>query len=99
MSKTTYSIDLVNSHSGFMGKYELDLIITTVGGTDFSHQVLVRDAVYRNVPFVRNFPSFRQARAFWLLMLDSEHTLIEVNDLYQLAKEFYAGEYSVGGAN
>ena len=43
MSK--YIVDLVNTRSGFMGKFELDLVITTVGGVDFSHQVVVRDAV------------------------------------------------------
>lgn len=98
MSKFGYTVDLVNTHSGFMGKYELDLIVTTVGGTDFSHQVVVRDGIYRNVPFVRNFPSFRQARSFFMLMLESEHTLHEVNDMYQLAKSFYAGEFEAGGS-
>lgn len=31
MSKVEYKVDLANTHSGFMEKYEVDLIITTIG--------------------------------------------------------------------
>ena len=90
MSK--YIVDLVNTRSGFMGKFELDLVITTVGGVDFSHQVVVRDAVYRSVPYSRNFPTFRHARSFFSLCLEREGTLTEVADLFALTREFYEGE-------
>lgn len=90
MSK--YTTDLVNTHSGFMGKYELDLVITTVGSVDFSHQVVIRDAVYRSVPYSRNFPTFRHARSFFNMCLEREGTLTEVTDVFALTREFYDNE-------
>ena len=90
MSK--YTTDLVNTHSGFLGKYELDLVITTVGGVDFSHQVVVRDAVYRSVPYSRNFPTFRHARSFFNMCLEREGTLTEITDIFALTREFYDNE-------
>ena len=90
MSK--YTTDLVNTHSGFMGKYELDLVITTVGGVDFSHQVVIRDAVYRSVPYSRNFPTFRHARSFFDLCLEREGVLTEITDIFALTREFYDNE-------
>ena len=90
MSK--YTTDLVSTHSGFMGKYELDLVITTVGSVDFSHQVVIRDAVYRSVPYSRNFPTFRHARLFFNMCLEREGTLTEVTDVFALTREFYDNE-------
>ena len=90
MSK--YTTDLVNTHPGFMGKYELDLVITTVGSVDFSHQVVIRDAVYRSVPYSRNFPTLRHARSFFNMCLEREGTLTEVTDVFSLTREFYDNE-------
>lgn len=95
--KHKYNVDLITTNSGFMGKFELDLIIVSVGNTDFSYQVLLRDDAYQSTPFVRNFSNFRQARAFFSLCLESEHMLVEVGDLYQLAKDFFAKQYALGG--
>lgn len=97
MGKPIYSVDLVNTHTGFLGKFELDLLVTTCKNVDFAYQVIMRDDAYQNVPFTRNFPTFRQARAFFLLCLESEHTILEVSDMYQLAKDFYTGALSSGG--
>lgn len=97
MSKSKYSVDVVNTHTGFLGKFELDLVITTCKNVDFSYQVIMRDDVYQSVPFTRNFPTFRQARSFFLLCLESEHSILEVGDMYQLAKDFYTGALNSGG--
>lgn len=92
--KHKYSVDLISTHSGFMGKFELDLIIVSVGNTDFSYQVLVRDDAYQSTPFIRNFSNFRQARSFFQLCLEQEQMMVEINDLYTLAKEFFAKQYA-----
>lgn len=99
--KHKYFVDVVNTQSGFCGKYELDLIIISHLNTDFSYQVALRDDAYQSVPFVRNFSTFRQARAFFLMCLEREQEIFDLNGLYDLAKEFYTtnrGETTYGNS-
>lgn len=86
---TAYSADVINHHTGFFGKFELELCLITSGAIDIGSFIVIKDANYKALIRTQYFKSFSQARACFLFLLENEAMLTDVNDIHELFNDFY----------
>ena len=89
MSKSAYTTDVVDSHTGFMGKFELDLVLVTSGPIEIGSFVAVKDSAYKANIRTQYFRYFSQARQFFIFLMDEESQLTDINSLHKAINQFY----------
>lgn len=84
---TKYKATVLQSMTGFLGVYDLDLICIETMDYDYAFQIVVVDKQYQKVPFFRNVSNFSIGRRLFKALSENSEVFKNIDDVYNFIAE------------